>query len=152
MVKKIDNKNKGCGELFKPEFFGVTCGEISPLTGKIMLCEDCENKSIIKKDKKLAAEIKKNSKYFEVKKKRTHGLLFKEYKLTGKIICECGKEFKEREELFEHLSDVKENEDIFTCKDCNKQLKGMKEVREHYEKERHYSYNLEGTKLGVCFV
>lgn len=40
----INEVEKGCGKLFKPEYFGITCGERSPLTGNIMLCGGCENK------------------------------------------------------------------------------------------------------------
>ena len=81
-----------------------------------------------------------------------HGLIFELYNLTGKIMCKCGKEFKEKEELFKHLNDVYEDEEILTCKYCGKHLIGMKEVRKHYDEEKHYSYQISGTKFSVCFL
>ncbi len=47
---------------------------------------------------------------------------------------------KEQEKIFEEMNIRYENETIFICEECKKELKGMKEVRIHCRKFNHYSY------------
>lgn len=59
---------------------------------------------------------------------------------------------KEQEKKLKTMLENNENETIYMCIKCGERLRGMMNVRFHYEEHKHYEYKCPGSEMRLMFA